>query len=138
MDQPVWLSVTIEGAAKRGEEAEAWRAANVVEELDGDMCVVTTCDGGDAAKATVPRAELLLREVLPLGGMADLVHLGNLHGPAILENLALRFGMQEEAQAIYTYCGQICIAVLFLPAVQKSTRVHLPLASTRSCYCCCC
>ena len=35
--------------------------------------------------------------------------LGNLHAPAILDNLRLRF--LARPKAIYTYCGHICIAV---------------------------
>eukprot|EP01052_Picozoa_sp_SAG31_P010953 SAG31_NODE_610_length_13564_cov_3.189528_3_plen_1100_part_00 len=109
MEQPVWLPVRTEGGADRDGE-EAWRAAHIVEDGMADgMCVVATCD--DGTKTTVRRQKLLLRDVLPLGGVADLVNLGNLHGPAILENLSLRFSLPEQDKAIYTYCGQICIAI---------------------------
>eukprot|EP01047_Picozoa_sp_COSAG01_P014871 COSAG01_NODE_734_length_13974_cov_57.831784_11_plen_64_part_00 len=40
-----------------------------------------------------------------------LFRLGNLHGPAIIDNLRLRFNNKGgRAKAIYTYCGNICIA----------------------------
>ena len=45
----------------------------------------------------------------PPAGVDDLVSLGNLHAPAILDNLRLRF--LARPKAIYTYCGHICIAV---------------------------
>lgn len=82
MEQSVWLH-THGAKGANGDAEEVWRAAVVVAEADGE-CTCKTCDGGEELASTVPRAELLLREVLPLGGVADLVALGNLHGPAIL------------------------------------------------------
>lgn len=116
----VWLpadSVT----SWAGEREQLWRAATIVAEADADAdgrpaCTVVTCD--DAPQVTregLPREELLLRDVLPPEGVADLVSLGNLHAPAILDNLRLRFARPDPGsprqRSIYTYCGNICIAM---------------------------
>ena len=73
---------------------ELWRAATITKETtDGDkqMCVCLTCDDDPEVEITVERGDLLLRDVLPPEGVDDLVSLGNLHAPAILDNLRLRF-----------------------------------------------
>ena len=114
----VWLpadSVT----SWAGEDEQLWRAATVTQETAGadgaQVCTCVTCDDGAPATRTLPREELLLRDVLPPAGVDDLVSLGNLHAPAILDNLRLRFarpdpGAQRQ-RSIYTYCGNICIAM---------------------------
>ena len=110
----VWVRVS--GGGDRGggeEEEELWRAATVAGEQagadGGRVCTCVTCDGGEALTLAAERGELLLRDVLPPAGVDDLVSLGNLHAPAILDNLRLRF--LARPKAIYTYCGHICIAV---------------------------
>jgi myosin heavy subunit len=102
-----------------GDDECLWRAATITSESTGDggvqLCTCITCDGDEQAESTLPREDLLLRDVLPPDGIEDLVSLGNLHAPAILDNLRLRF-LQPESEAprqrsIYTYCGNICIAI---------------------------
>ena len=116
----VWVRVS--GGGDRGggeEEEELWRAATVAGEQagadGGRVCTCVTCDGGEALTLAAERGELLLRDVLPPAGVDDLVSLGNLHAPAILDNLRLRFLRPEPAaqrrRSIYTYCGNICIAI---------------------------
>lgn len=114
----MWAPV---GTAKSwaGDEEHLWRAATVTSESAGDdgkqLCTCTTCDDGARAEVTLPREDLLLRDLLPPEGIDDLVSLGNLHAPAILDNLRLRFLRPEPAaqrrRSIYTYCGNICIAI---------------------------
>ena len=98
---------------------ELWRAATITDEtIDADgkqMCTCLTCDDDAQVEVVVDRAELLLRDVLPPEGVDDLVSLGNLHAPAILDNLRLRFMRPApdtgRHKSIYTYCGNICIAI---------------------------
>jgi myosin heavy subunit len=98
---------------------ELWRAATITDETtDADgkqMCTCLTCDDDAQTEVVVDRAELLLRDVLPPEGVDDLVSLGNLHAPAILDNLRLRFVRPApdtgRHKSIYTYCGNICIAI---------------------------
>lgn len=102
-----------------GDDECLWRAATITSETTGDdgvqLCTCITCDEHERVEITLPREDLLLRDVLPPDGIADLVSLGNLHAPAILDNLRLRFLQPESAVArqrsIYTYCGNICIAI---------------------------
>ena len=121
----VWVRVSGGGGGGGDEEEELWRAATVAGEQagadGGRVCTCVTCDGGEALTLAAERGELLLRDVLPPAGVDDLVSLGNLHAPAILDNLRLRF--LARPKAIYTYCGHICVAVNpyeWLPALYSA------------------
>ena len=118
MENTVWVHVG-STTSWAGEQEELWRAATIIEESTDaqgkQMCSCRTCDEEPVTELVVDRADLLLRDVLPPEGVEDLVSLGNLHAPAILDNLRLRF-MRPEAdtgrhKSIYTYCGHICIAI---------------------------
>ena len=118
MENTVWVHVGTT-TSWAGEQEELWRAATIIEESTDaqgkQMCSCRTCDEEPVTELVVDRADLLLRDVLPPEGVEDLVSLGNLHAPAILDNLRLRF-MRPEAdtgrhKSIYTYCGHICIAI---------------------------
>lgn len=118
MENTVWAHVGT-ATSWAGEEEELWRAATITDETtDADgkqMCTCLTCDDDAQTEVVVDRAELLLRDVLPPEGVDDLVSLGNLHAPAILDNLRLRFMRPApdtgRHKSIYTYCGNICIAI---------------------------
>ena len=61
------------------------------------------------------REDVLPRDVLPQGGVCDLVSLGNLHGPAIIDNLRLRFSSGSSGpKSIYTYCGHVSTGLLYV------------------------
>lgn len=114
----VWLP-TGSVSSWAGDDECLWRAATITSESTGEdgvqMCTCITCDADQQVEIALPREDLLLRDVLPQNGIADLVSLGNLHTPAILDNLRLRFSQPESAasphRSIYTYCGNICIAI---------------------------
>jgi hypothetical protein len=117
-----WSALLAAALTRRSSLASAqelWRAATITEETTDDdgkqMCACRTCDDEQVTEVVVDRAELLLRDVLPPEGVDDLVSLGNLHPPAILENLRLRFTRPApdtlRHKSIYTYCGHICIAI---------------------------
>ncbi|KAK8541531.1 hypothetical protein V6N12_014162 [Hibiscus sabdariffa] len=62
----------------------------------------------DEKKVTTKLSKLHPRDVeAPAGGVDDMTKLSYLHEPAVLYNLAIRYGMKE----IYTYCGNILIAI---------------------------
>jgi myosin-5 len=80
----------------------------VVHDAGGNKSEVETAAG----KLTVPRGEILQREPLTPGeGVDQLTDLSFLHAPAIVDNLSERFTGKNGEKVVYTYCGQICIAV---------------------------
>lgn len=81
----------------------------VVHDNGGGKSEVETATG---EKLLVPRDEILQREPLAPGeGVDQLTDLSFLHAPAIVDNLSERFKGKNGQKVVYTYCGQICIAV---------------------------
>eukprot|EP01052_Picozoa_sp_SAG31_P032678 SAG31_NODE_3606_length_4071_cov_4.005035_3_plen_816_part_00 len=79
--------------------------------VDGDTtrCMVKTAK---AKSYNVLREALFPREVLAPGeGVDQLTGLSFLHEAAIIDNLRERFIGHKGNKVVYTYCGQICIAV---------------------------
>ena len=132
MEHAVWVRC---GSAQSwtGESEEHWRAAEICHQdaaADGAARLVCcTCDSDGAETLTVSRTEVLPRDVLPQGGVSDLVSMGNLHGPAMIDNLRLRFSDRSGPKSIYTYCGHICIAVNPYEHLR-----HLYTAETQACF----
>ena len=84
-------------------------ASVVVHDAGGDKSEVETADG---EKLQILRSEILQREPLTPGeGVDQLTDLSFLHAPAIVDNLSERFEGKNGQKVVYTYCGQICIAV---------------------------
>ncbi|XP_039021834.1 myosin-16-like [Hibiscus syriacus] len=86
-----------------------------VPELAWTDGVVTSVNGNEVEveirnekKVTTKLSKLHPRDMeAPAGGVDDMTKLSYLHEPAVLYNLAIRYGIQE----IYTYCGNILIAI---------------------------
>ncbi|KAE8708134.1 Myosin-16 [Hibiscus syriacus] len=69
---------------------------------------VVTSVNGNGVEVTTKLSKLHPRDMeAPAGGVDDMTKLSYLHEPAVLYNLAIRYGIQE----IYTYCGNILIAI---------------------------
>jgi myosin-5 len=77
---------------------------------DPTKCVIQTEES--RKEHTVMREELFPREILEPGkGVDQLTSLSFLHEAAIIDNLRERFAGYRGEKFVYTYCGQICIAV---------------------------
>ncbi|KAJ4885060.1 Myosin-16 [Raphanus sativus] len=77
----------------------------VVVDIKGDVATVKT---NDDREVTANLSKLYIKDdEAPSEGVEDMTRLSYLHEPAVLENLAIRYGLNE----IYTYTGNILIAV---------------------------
>ncbi|KAM9734447.1 unconventional myosin-Vb [Menidia menidia] len=89
---------------------EVWRAAEISRDFkEGDPVLHLLLEDGTALDYGVGPAPLpFLRNPDILVGENDLTALSYLHEPAVLHNLRVRF---LEANAIYTYCGIVLVAI---------------------------
>ncbi|XP_052887732.1 myosin-16 isoform X1 [Gossypium arboreum] len=82
----------------------AW-VDGVVTSVNGNEAEVETINGN---QVTTKLSKLYPKDMeAPDTGVDDMTKLSYLHEPAVLHNLAIRYGIKE----IYTYCGNILIAI---------------------------
>ncbi|KAA3468901.1 myosin-16 [Gossypium australe] len=82
----------------------AW-VDGVVTSVNGNEAEVETINGN---QVTTKLSKLYPKDMeAPDTGVDDMTKLSYLHEPAVLHNLATRYGIKE----IYTYCGNILIAI---------------------------
>ncbi|KAG8486860.1 hypothetical protein CXB51_020381 [Gossypium anomalum] len=82
----------------------AW-VDGVVTSVNGNEAEVETINGN---QVTTMLSKLYPKDMeAPNTGVDDMTKLSYLHEPAVLHNLATRYGIKE----IYTYCGNILIAI---------------------------
>ncbi|XWS31463.1 hypothetical protein CRYUN_Cryun23aG0078300 [Craigia yunnanensis] len=87
-----------------GDPELAW-IDGIVINVDGAEAEIQTSDG---RMVTTKLSKLYPKDVeAPAGGVDDMTKLSYLHEPAVLYNLANRYEINE----IYTYCGNILIAI---------------------------
>ncbi|XVE72979.1 hypothetical protein DITRI_Ditri11bG0081300 [Diplodiscus trichospermus] len=87
-----------------GDPELAW-IDGIVINVDGAEAEIQTSDG---KMVTTKLSKLYPKDVeAPAGGVDDMTKLSYLHEPAVLYNLASRYEINE----IYTYCGNILIAI---------------------------
>ncbi|XWS36398.1 hypothetical protein CRYUN_Cryun20dG0082200 [Craigia yunnanensis] len=87
-----------------GDSDLAW-IDGIVTNVDGAEVEIQTSDG---RMVTTNLSKLYPKDVeAPAGGVDDMTKLPYLHEPAVLYNLATRYEINE----IYTYCGNILIAI---------------------------
>ncbi|XP_013604160.1 myosin-11-like [Brassica rapa] len=76
-----------------------------VEQLTGEEVVIQATTG---KKITAKLSKIYPKDVeAPAGGVDDLTKLSYLHEPGVLQNLKIRYELNE----IYTYTGNIVIAI---------------------------
>ncbi|KAL0724721.1 hypothetical protein Bca4012_039320 [Brassica carinata] len=97
------------------EDPEVAWIDGVVVDIKGDEATVKTNDDRENSSladlqvlVTANLSKLYIKDdEAPSEGVEDMTRLSYLHEPAVLENLAIRYGLNE----IYTYTGNILIAV---------------------------
>ena len=94
---------------------DAYVAAEVLS-TDGDKVKISVAGGANPGEREVAPSELNLVENVD---REDMVTLNYLHEPGVLHNLKSRYGLDE----IYTYTGNILIAVRLFPPRSPSPRL---------------
>ncbi|XWS46935.1 hypothetical protein CRYUN_Cryun14cG0110800 [Craigia yunnanensis] len=101
-----------------GDSELAW-IDGIVTNVDGAEAEIQTSDG---RMVTTNLSKLYPKNVeAPAGGVDDMTKLSYLHEPAVLYNLATRYEINE----IYTYCGNILIAINPFQALSHVYDVYL-------------
>ncbi|WRX08053.1 IQ motif [Theobroma cacao] len=101
-----------------GDSELAW-IDGIVINVYGAEAVIQTSDG---RMVTTNLSNIYPKDVeAPAGGVDDMTKLSYLHEPAVLYNLATRYEINE----IYTYCGNILIAINPFQALSHLYDVYL-------------
>ncbi|KAK6259985.1 hypothetical protein SCA6_014459 [Theobroma cacao] len=101
-----------------GDSELAW-IDGIVINVYGAEAVIQTSDG---RMVTTNLSKIYPKDVeAPAGGVDDMTKLSYLHEPAVLYNLATRYEINE----IYTYCGNILIAINPFQALSHLYDVYL-------------